>query len=175
VTATPARRTERRARRRVAATLLAVAAAFAAGCEALPPLGLVAPKVSLAGLSIRDVTRDDVGVVVLLEVENPNGRDVPLGNLRFDVDLFGQRFASGAALDALVTLPASASTRVPVEVRVPWNRLPVLARELRRSGGRADYALRGSATWGADGLRVPFERNGSVDLPARLMERSPRG
>jgi LEA14-like dessication related protein len=174
VTATPANHAAKRTRRRVACAL-AAAVAFVAGCGALPPAGLVAPKVSLAGLSLRDVTRDEVGLLLLLEVDNPNGREVPLGNLRFDLDLYGQRFASGTALDALVTLPAAASTQVPVEVKVPWSRLPALTRELRRSGGRAAYVLRGSASWGTDGIRVPFERKGSLDLPARLLERPPRG
>ena len=45
---------------------------------------------------------------------------------------------------------------------MPWSRLPALARELRRSGGRADYVLRGTASWGSDGVRVPFERKGIV-------------
>jgi len=143
----------------------------AAACGVLPPIGLQRPKVTVADLSIRSLGLKEIRFALLLDAHNPNGVDVPLSNLRFDLELLGRPFASGAALEPTVTLAAGATRSVPIEFAVPTSRLVELLRELRLpERAPLDYRLHGSANWGRSPFTIPFERRGEFETLQKLRE-----
>jgi len=154
--------------RLLAAAGLALAAA---ACGLVPPIGLQAPKVTVADLSIRSLGLKEIRFALLLDARNPNDVDVPLSNLRFDLDLLGRPFASGAALEPTVTLAAGATRSVPIEFAVPTSRLLEVLREVRGSErAPLDYRLHGSANWGKSPFSIPFERRGELETLRKLRE-----
>jgi len=159
----------RNALRCAAAAALALAAS---ACGMLPPANLEPPKISIANISIVAVGLEELRFALSIDARNPNDVDVPLTNLRFDLELLGQPFASGAAAESTVTLPAGASREVPIEFAVPTSRLLDLVRALRHSAGSPlGYRLHGSANWGRSPFAIPFEKRGEFDALRRLRER----
>lgn len=154
--------------------LLAISGALAPlvllpACSALPPLGLEAPRLSFAGLSVPRAGLDEIEFLLTVIADNPNEVDVPLSNLRFDLELFGLPFASGAARDPRLTLPGRGTRQVPIAFTVPTSALLDLVSRARSEGsGRLEYRLKGSANWGSSPFTIPFEKTGDLDALRRL-------
>lgn len=174
-TARPSRRGNarpgaRRASRRRSWLIGAIAAGLAA-CGVLPPADLVAPRVSVADVSVRDLGLEEIRFELTLDTDNPNDVDVPLTDLVFDLDLFGRSFAVGRTVQRSITLARGARTAIPVQFTVPTSRLLDALRELRLEGGAPlAYRLRGSARWGASPFPVRFERAGDLDALRKLRD-----
>lgn len=151
-----------------AAGTLAATAALAA-CSALPPLGLQAPRLSFAGLSVPRVGLDEIEFLLTVIADNPNEVDVPLSNLRFELELFGLPFASGAARDQRLTLPGRGTRQVPIAFTMPTSGLLDLVSKARSEGsGRLEYRLAGSANWGDSPFTIPFEKTGDLEALRKL-------
>lgn len=154
--------------------LLAAAGALAAlgalpACSALPPLDLKAPRLSFAGLSVPRAGLDEIEFLLTVIADNPNEVDVPLSNLRFDLELFGLPFASGAARDPRLTLPGRGTRQVPIAFTMPTSGLLDLVSKARSEGsGRLEYRLRGSANWGNSPFTIPFEKTGDLEALRKL-------
>ena len=156
------------ARRRTALVL-----ACAAGLAACAPsqLGLQAPVARVSELAFKRVGTGELVLLATLDVQNPNGIDLPISNLRFELELMERPFGEGRATQALSTLPARAAVEVPVEITLPTARLAELLRALRQNGdGMLPYRIRGSAGWGSQALTFSFERRGEIDALAALRE-----
>lgn len=157
-------------------TWLAGAAAGAlapwlAACSVVPPLDLRAPRLEVADLSIVDLGLSQLRFAVVVRADNPNDVDVPLTDLKFDLDLLGRPFASGIAAEPRLVLPRRAVRDVPIEFSVPTARLVDLVGLLTRGGlGNLSYRLRGNATWGSGFFPVAFEKSGDLDVLRRLRE-----
>ena len=155
-----------RTRRRALRTLSGLGAAALGAC-AVAPIGLKAPEAKLSEVAFGRGAAGEVVLLATLDVRNPNAVDIPLSNVRFELDLFGRAFGEGRAVRSAVTLPAQATVSVPIEFSVPAQRIPEMLREVRAgTDGRVPYRLRGSASWGASVVPLSFERSGEVD-PAR--------
>ncbi len=152
------------------ALLLPTSAWLLGACSGLPPAGVVAPKLAVRDVSIVSFRGDELRLRVDVDAENPNPRDIPLADLKLDLELLGLHAASARALEPVVTLPASASRIVTLDVSVPARRLgELLLRAAREGDARAvPYRLTGSAAWGTDGVPLPFQRSGTIDLAERL-------
>jgi len=143
----------------------------AAACGVVPPIGLKPPKVTVADLAIRSLGLSEIRFALVLDAHNPNDVEVPLTNLRFDLELLGRPFASGAALAPSVTLAAGATQAVPIEFTVPTARLLELLRDVGQANRRRlDYRLHGSANWGKSPFSIPFERRGEFETLQKLRE-----
>ncbi len=148
-----------------------VVAIGGAACGIVPPLGLKAPKLDVASLSIRSIGRDEIRFALVLDAHNPNDVDVPLTNLRFELELLERPFASGAARERTVTLAANGTRAVPIEFSVATARLIELLREFRLADGpRLTYSLRGSANWADSPFTIPFGRRGEFETLQRLRD-----
>ena len=161
-------------RRRVCTAALRAAliatAALAGACGSLPPAGLLAPRLSVRSLAVTHVGADEIRLRVDVDADNPNAREIPLADLRLELALLGRPAASARAVEPVVTLPPSATRTVTLDVTVPARQAGELLLRAARSGElRAlPYRLDGSARWGADGMPLPFQRSGTVDLMRRL-------
>lgn len=147
-----------------------------AACGVVPPPTLQAPKLALADLSVRDLTTTELRLAATLRVDNPNGVELPLSDLKVELDLFDRPFGSGEATERRFTVPASGWRELPVEFRIPLTQLPALLREAPRGlSGRLPWRLRGRAGWGSAGFPLSFDRQGELDARAVLRRLLPGG
>ncbi len=150
-------------------SLAAAALPALAACSAFPPPDLKTPKLAFGSLSVPRIGLSEVDFLLTVVADNPNDLEVPLSNIRFDLDLFGQAFASGGTREPRLTLPRLGSREVPIEFTVPTSRLVDLISRVRADGaGRFEYRLRGSANWGSSPFAIPFEKTGDLDALRQL-------
>lgn len=143
--------------------------ALAACSSMMPPPDLKTPKLAFGGLSVPRIGLSEVDFLLTVIADNPNDLEVPLSNIRFDLDLFGQAFASGGTREPTLTLPRLGSREVPIEFTVPTSRLVELISRVRRNGvERFEYRLRGSANWGSSPFAIPFEKSGDLEALRQL-------
>ena len=164
--AAPAFRVSAGRRLALAAACIAIATgATGAGCAWVPPPGVKPPILSVSDFAIRDLGRDEIRFAITLDAENPNDFDVPVTDLRFELDLLGRPFASGSAKQRKLVLERNAIRPLPIEFTVPTSRLVAFVRDLSLVELTAlSYRLKGSARWGDGIFTIPFERRGELDV-----------
>ncbi len=141
------------------------------GCAGLPPADMIPPRVSVADVSFDQVGLTDIALTVTLELENPNVYELPLTDLRAELELLGRSFGSGWAREVSSVVPAKGRRTVPLAFNVPTTRLVDLLRAFRLGDAqRVGYRLSGSARWGEHGVRVPFERSGDLQAWSRALD-----
>lgn len=144
--------------------LLAGAVLSLAACSGLP-IGLEAPKVSLADIRLAGGGLLEQHFRLTLRVHNPNDRDIPLDGLSFILELNDMEFAQGAS-NRPVTLQRLGDTLVDVE---GVSNLASVMQQLQelKSGpdGReaVSYRIRGKLVSGVMGS-IPFDRHGEISL-----------
>ena len=148
-------------RRFAAAIALAAALVGCAGPEEMIP-----PTISLADVTIENVTLLRQDLLVEMRIGNPNNFDIPLEGLTLRLDVEGERLAEGFS-NARVTVPRLAEASVPVLAST--DTLSLLRQILTLGGRQAiHYRISGWA-YVSDVLgarRVPYERAGTLDLAA---------
>jgi len=126
------------------------------------------PEVSFAGIEWRQGNLAEQHFALKLRVDNPNAQDLPLKELVIDLELAGQRFASGRSV-APLTILANDDAVLVVDVSSDLRAVLRLVLDARRDGRQLiDYRIRGEVE--IDGFgRHPFERSGVV--PADRIEK----
>lgn len=163
-TATPARGAPPARRAWLAAA--GSAALVLAGCAAFP--GTDPPRVELVGLDPLPGEGLELRFMLGLRVLNPNDAPLDYDGVAVDLDLRGQRFASGVApVKGTVARYGETVLRVPVTVSAlsVARQLIDLVRDQdsARGPGKLAYALRGKL--GGAGLGgARFESSGELDL-----------
>ena len=162
----------KRSRRRLLAAGLVLP--LLASCGLLPPLDLKSPRLTFVSLSVPSASLQEIDLLLTVNAENPNEVEVPLSNIQFDFELFGQSVATGSVREPSVTLPRLGSREIPIRFKVSTARLLELpSKALGDERARFEYRLRGSANWGSSPIRIPFEKTGDLEalrqLPRRLL------
>ncbi|MFO1436338.1 MAG: LEA type 2 family protein [Gammaproteobacteria bacterium] len=138
--------------------------ALISGATAALPLDLDPPQVSLAGIRIAKLTPNEQSVVLSLRVRNPNMMDIPLHSMRYQLELNGERVASGRR-DKPVTLPGGAEKTVDVEADAS---LQEVINQMQQMAGKGfspvKYRLHGEFRLGNGSTPMPFDQSGSIDL-----------
>jgi LEA14-like dessication related protein len=148
--------------------VLAAGALLAAGCSGLP-IGLEAPRVSLADIGVGGGGLLEQRFVLRLRVQNPNDRDIPLDGLSFTVELNGEEFAHGVS-NRPVVLQRLSDTLVDVE---GVSNLAAVVTQLQHFKAGPDgrealnYRIHGKLASGLMGS-IPFDRQGEIALPGDL-------
>nr|WP_233448568.1 LEA type 2 family protein [Rhodocyclus tenuis] len=126
------------------------------------------PEVSFAGIEWQHGNLAEQHFALKLRVDNPNAQALPLQEVVIDLELAGQRFASGRSTVPL-SVPAKGDATLVVDVSSDLRAVLRLVREARRDGRQLiDYRIRGEVE--VDGFgRHPFERSGAV--PAERIEK----
>ncbi|AOY01666.1 LEA type 2 family protein [Jeongeupia sp. USM3] len=141
--------------------LLAIALiALLAACAGVPT-SYEKPKVSVAGIAIKDIGLFEQRFTLTLRVQNPNDISVPVSGLNAKLEVNGKPVADGVS-NASVTIPALGEATVPVDI---VSNLGGLARLLKQGNGAApSYRLHGKlfSPWRPGG--IDFDQKG--DLPA---------
>lgn len=134
--------------------------ALLTGCSSLTGSMLEKPQVELKAVNLRNITAQGTTVVFVLNLKNPNSRELPLDGLNYSVDLAGKHFAEGAIAETVV-LPARDENQVEVPLDVTYAKVfSGLAQMLE--GRSLDYALRGQAKFSV--FSIPFEKKGALKL-----------
>ena len=149
---------------------------LALGCGVLPPPNLKAPELRFRNLDVRDVGLESIRFDLIVDVRNPNEIDVPVSGLRVVLELNGQETARGVATESSFVLPGNTTRQVPLAFSARTSDLLDAVRRLPGSlQSGLSYRLKGSASWGASGFAIPFDRSGSLDLRAALRRLLPPG
>ena len=151
--------------------VLLLALSTLSACAALPPLQLKSPQLVVSDIEIADIGLNQIVFVVNVNADNPNTIEIPLSNVRFDLELLNGPFANGFVRHGLVSLPPLASRTIAVEFTVPTIRLVQLIRSFKTiEWTHLSYRLRGSANWGPDGIALPFDRSGDLNAVKQLVD-----
>ena len=152
------------ARRRALLTLGASLGLPLTGCSKVLPRP-AAPDISVAGVALESMSADGLAVIVRLLARNPNGIDLPLTDLNFDLALLGQHVGRGMSAEPSFTLPAHGDREVPIRLTVARADLRALAgRLLSTPTGDASWEVKGSVKWGKVPVALPFEKRGTLDM-----------
>ncbi len=130
------------------------------GCTSLVESLVDEPKVSFAGLAIRDAKQDGATAVIALSVENPNGVSLTIDQLDYNLELGGRSVAE-AKIEKVATIAANATSRVEVPVPFRYDQVFASVFDLI-SRGTAAYKVNGRARVGF--FNIPFDHSGEVKL-----------
>lgn len=148
---------------RAAACLCALG--LSAGCAGLSP-SLEAPKVSLAGLRLIDVTLFEQRYEVGLRIRNPNPFALSVNGMSYELYLNEREFAGGVS-PRPVEVPAFDERLVWVEVVSDLARVLDQVRALEEGRSRLAYRIAGrmriEGYWGT----IAFQHSGELSGTAR--------
>lgn len=150
--------------RRVAFYSAIVGLVFAACATA--PLGIEAPKISIANIAPKDFALFEQRFDVQLRIQNPNEKELGLNGMRFDIDLNEREFANGMTGET-VLIPRFGSQVVNVEVITSISSFLRQVQELSKTGagGKMTYRIKGTAFVESPGtFKLPFDEKGEIDL-----------
>lgn len=150
------------ARRRLLGAASAALALSLAGCATF---GDNAPRVTVAGVEPATGQGLEMRFDLLLRVQNPSDAPLSFDGVAVDLDLNGNRFASGVS-DMRGTVPRFGETvvRVPVSVSALSAVRQILGLVDGRGATGVPYALRGRLAGGPLGT-TRFTDRGRLDLP----------
>ena len=122
--------------------------------------GLARPDLQVVGAEVLrgDLTGQELRV--RLHVTNPNARPLDVANVRFEIELAGERFATGSS-DRAFVVPAKGELDFEVTTRanLAGALLKFLSGGLR--GDASEYRVVGTLNLGSGLMRtVPFEHRG---------------
>jgi LEA14-like dessication related protein len=145
---------------RYAAALLLGTVLFG-GCAGLAPK-FERPRLSVAGIEMKDASLSEQHVRVKLRVYNPNTVALPIEGISYTVDVAGEELGRGVTADSF-TVPAHGEAEF--EILMTTNLAPVLFKVmplLKESGHPIEYHLVGKVSTSRMFLRsIPFDEHGT--------------
>lgn len=127
--------------------------------------GLQKPEVHVTQITPRSSTLFEQTFDITLRVTNPNDQALSAQGLVFDVNLAGQKIATGISNQA-IQIPARGDGLVTVTVRtssITW--IKQLGKILDSGSGNADYTIDGHI-YGLNGWGdIPFKTTGQWKVP----------
>jgi LEA14-like dessication related protein len=145
--------------------------AFQSSCSVIPPMNLKSPELAFADLTISEFNFEKVKFVVNVAAKNPNDVDIPLTNMKFDLNFMETALGTGKAQKD-INLPKMGQAEVPIEFVIGTSQLiGVLKRVNLRDLGKLSYSLKGSANWNNGPFTIPFERKGDLSMLKKYTDR----
>jgi LEA14-like dessication related protein len=133
-------------------------------CATLRQLSFERPTVELDAVEISGLDLDGVGLVLWLDVFNPNEYEIQTTRVEAELDLEDTHFGT-ATLDESVPLAAASHTLVKLPASFTWEGVGAAARALLRRGTvnyDLDTRLRVQTSLGA--RTVSFRHRGEVQV-----------
>jgi LEA14-like dessication related protein len=136
---------------------------LASACASLH--GLKSPKVSVAGLEIRELRLLEQKMRVQVRVQNPNDVDLAVTGMSFDLEVNGKPFATGVSSQP-VTVPRYGTGTVEVDVASNVRDVLRQVLEARKDAPtRWPYRLRGRVSLVEPyATTLQYDTTGEVDL-----------
>jgi LEA14-like dessication related protein len=135
-----------------------------AACSVLAPQ-FNRPNVSVASIELRSGNLLQQNFAVKLNIQNPNDRTLPITAVHVEVNVGGERIASGVSDHALV-VPAHGEAEFDMTIKANVAlALLKLADKMDQHSNAIDYDLTGAASIDLPFLRdLPFHQTGSFSL-----------
>ncbi|GJL68573.1 MAG: hypothetical protein NPIRA06_12080 [Nitrospirales bacterium] len=128
------------------------------------PRNFETPKISIAGITPKNVAIFEQRFEVQLRIQNPNDFDLGLNGIRFDIELNNKEFGNGMSL-AKVIVPRLGSEVVTGEVITGLGSFLRQVQGMNASAAKLRYHLKGTAFAESPGdFTIPFDESGEVDL-----------
>jgi LEA14-like dessication related protein len=151
---------------RVAAALRLVALTLGIGiaaCAVVRPK-FERPTLTMVGIEMAGGNFMRQNFLVKFNVQNPNDRALPVSGLHVELNVAGERVASGVSNRAFV-VPAHGESQF--DMTITSNMALALLKLSQRSTGSIDYDMTGAASIDLPFMRdLPFRQNGSFSLRA---------
>lgn len=143
--------------------LMVLAIGLMSACSTLPR-DFEIPKISIAGITPKDVAIFEQRFEVQLRIQNPNNFDLGLNGIRFDIDLNDKEFGNGMS-PAKVIVPRLGSEVVAGEVITGLGSFLRQVQGMNASAPKLRYHLKGTAfAESPSDFTIPFDESGEVDL-----------
>ena len=137
------------------------------GCSAVQK-----PSLALNAMNLKGADADGFTMDFDAAVTNPNAAAIPLGDVKYDLAVAGNRLLGGSAPGG-GTIPAGGTRDFTFPVNVKWADLLAAKEAIGKSGGDVPYALSGDlAVPGGlplvGGQSVPFNYSGTLSVASLL-------
>ncbi len=120
------------------------------------------PVLTVSSIELQSGNLFQQSFLVKFRVQNPNDRELPVQGLHAELDVGGQRIASGVSNRAFVVPPRGQSE---FDMTITANMAVALLQLANQRADSVDYDLSGSANLDLPFLReVPFHQAGSFSL-----------
>jgi LEA14-like dessication related protein len=120
------------------------------------------PVLTVSSVELQSGNLFQQSFLVKFQVQNPNDRELPVQGLHAELDVGGQRIASGVSNRAFVVPPMGQSE---FGMTITANMAAALLQLANQRADTIDYELSGSASLNLPFLReVPFHQAGSFSL-----------
>lgn len=142
-----------------------VAVCLLAGCSLMAPQ-FERPEVSVADVELVSGNLFQQNFLVKLNIQNPNSRALPVNGLHVELNVAGERLASGVSNRPFV-VPALGSTQFEMTITANLALAILKLSQHEDRGDSIDYEMTGSASIDLPFLRdLPFHQKGSFSLRA---------
>jgi LEA14-like dessication related protein len=146
--------------------LLLAFTAWAAACSLVAPK-LERPTLTVVSIELLQGSFLQQSFLVKLNIQNPNDRALPVTGVHADLNVAGERLASGVSNRAFV-VPAQGATDFDMTITANIAlALLKLSQGTDKHSGSIDYDMSGAASIDLPFLHdLPFHQNGSFSLHA---------
>jgi LEA14-like dessication related protein len=144
--------------------LISAFVTWAAACSLIEPK-FEKPVLSVVGIQLVSGNLLQQNFLVTLNIQNPNDRPLPVTSLHAELNVAGERIASGVSNRAVV-VPAQGNAQFEVTVTANMAlALLKLSQKTDKPSDTIDYEMTGAASIDLPFLRdLPFRQNGSFSL-----------
>jgi LEA14-like dessication related protein len=152
------------AKRRILFPILIAAIGLIAGCASLGPK-LEPPQWRLVDMKFIDARLLEQRHALTFRIINPNDIDIPVTGMYYEVEIEGEKFASGVSAEP-VTIPAYGESEVTVTVSTNLLKsMTRLAEVMNRQPEQIHYRITGHVRVDLPAVkRIPVEAEGVVAL-----------
>lgn len=150
----------------VLAIILVIGMSIAALRSVTQVMRLEAPSVQLQNVELVRLGREQVELVAILGVYNPNSRQISISGLNYRLDVEEENLIDQSTQDRIVlNAGIDEVIRIPLHVNTP-NLLSLIRSS--RTYNQVGYTFEGTANIelpGLGGLRAPFSKSGTIPVP----------
>ena len=149
---------------RLPAQLIFCSLAWLAACSLLAPQ-FTRPQVSVVSIQLVGGNFLQQNFLVKLNIQNPNDRPLPVNGLHVELNVAGQRLASGVSNQPFV-VPAHGENQFDMTVRASMALALLTLSQSNSTSRTIDYDMTGGASLDLPFLReLPFKQQGSFAIP----------
>jgi LEA14-like dessication related protein len=120
------------------------------------------PNLTVVGIEMQSGNFLQQNFLVKFQIQNPNDRTLPVSGLHAELNVGGERIASGVSNRAFVVPPLG---QIDFDMNITANMALALLKLASTHADSIDYEVTGAASLDLPFLRnLPFQQNGSLPL-----------
>lgn len=131
------------------------------GCESLTKSFLKDPEVNVVEVKVVNINMSDISFAVTLNVKNPNGLELSLGKVTYELNLSGETVTEGTFSEGF-KVPAFGQNNVIVPLKFKFKSVGNILSGIINRSFTKEYELKGTAQLGI--FSIPFSKKGKVNI-----------